>query len=132
LVATVCADGTRLPPFVIVAESGGCLPFSVGDEGNGKKRRVPLAAYLDEGAEVHRREKPGFDASLWQTCDAFAARHLQRKCPGEWKMLLMDSCAVHASVVGLKVLHAAKRWSSCFPRTCPTSYRRLTRTLPQD
>ena len=115
LVATVCADGTRLPLLFIVAGSGGRLPFAVEDEGNGKKRRVPLAAYLDEGAEVHRREKPGFDAPLWQVYAAFAARHLQGKCPGEWKVLLMDGCKVHASVVGLKVLHAAKVVVLMFP-----------------
>jgi len=37
----------------------------VEDQGHGKMRRVPLAAYLDEGAEVHRREKPGFDGDQW-------------------------------------------------------------------
>jgi len=115
LVATVCADGTRLPLFVIVAGNGGRLSFTVEDEGNGKKRRVPLAAYLYEGAEVYRREKPGFDAPLWQVYAAFAARHLQGKCPKEWNLLLMDGCKVHASVVGLKVLHAAKVVVSMFP-----------------
>jgi len=79
LVATECADGTRLPLFVIFAGSGGRLPFAVEDEGNGKKRRVPLAAYLHEGAEVHRREKPGFDAPLWQVYAEFAARRLSGK-----------------------------------------------------
>jgi len=114
-VATVCADGTRLPLLVIVARSGGRLPFLVEDEGNGKKRRVPLAVYLDEGAEVHRREKPGFDAPLWQTYAAFAARHLQGECPGDWKVLLMDGCKVYASVVGLEVLHVAKVVVLMFP-----------------
>jgi len=115
LVAPVCADGTRLPLFVIGAGSGGRLPFAVEDEGNGKKRRVPLAAYVDENAEVHRREEPDFDAPLWQVYAAFAARHLQGKCPGEWKVLLIDGCKVHASVVGLKVLHAAKVVVLMFP-----------------
>ena len=90
LVATVCADGTRVPLFVIVAGSGGRLPFAVEDEGNGKKRRVPLAACLFEGAEVHRREKPCLDAPLWQVYAAFAARHLRGICPGESMVLLMD------------------------------------------
>jgi len=75
-VATECADGTCLPLFVIFAKSGGRLPFAVEDEGNGKKRRVPLAAYLHAGAEVHRSEKPGFDAPLWQLYAAFAAQRL--------------------------------------------------------
>ena len=89
-VRTVCADGTRLSLFVIFAGSGGRLPSAVEDEGRGKKHRVPLAACLDEGAEVHRREKPGLDAPLWQVYAAFAERHLQGKCPGYWKVLLMD------------------------------------------
>jgi len=114
-VATVCADGNRLPLFFIVAGSGGRLLFAVEDEGNGKKRRVRFAEYLGEGAEVHRREKPDFDAPLWQVYAALAARHLQGKCPGEWKVLLMDSCKVHASVVCLKVLHAAKVVVLMFP-----------------
>lgn len=62
----MCADGSRLPLFVVVTGIGGRLPFSVEDEGNGKQRRVRLASYLDEGAEVHCREKHGFDGALWQ------------------------------------------------------------------
>jgi len=58
--ATVCADGTRLPLFVVIAGSGGRIPYAVEDNGTGRTRRVPLAAYLDEGAEVHRRERLGF------------------------------------------------------------------------
>jgi len=115
LVATVCADGTRLPLFVIVAGSGGRLPYAVQDDGNGKTRRVPLAAYLDEGAEVHRREKPGFDGDLWDVYASFAARGLAGKCPGQWKVLLMDGCKVHASVIGLRMLKASKVVVLMFP-----------------
>ena len=57
--ATVCADGTRLPLFVVISGSGGRIPDAVEDDGTGRTRRVPLSAYLDEGAEVHRREKLG-------------------------------------------------------------------------
>jgi len=115
LVATVCADGTRLPLFVVVAGSGGRLPYAVEDGGNGSTRRVPLAAYLDEGAEVHRRGKPGFDGALWEVYAGFVARHMVGKCPGDWKVWLMDGCKLHASVVGLKVLHAVKVVVLMFP-----------------
>lgn len=115
LVATVCADGTRLPLFVVVTGSGGRLPFAVEDDGNGNQRRVPLAAYLDEGAEVHRREKPGFDVALWEVYAAFVARAMKDKCPTEWKVLLMDGCKVHASVVGLTLLKSAKVVVLMFP-----------------
>jgi len=108
LVATVCADGTHLPVFVVVAGSGGRLPYAVEDGGNGSNRRVPLAAYLDEGAEVHHREKPGLDGALWEAYAGFVARRLVGKCPGGWKVLLKDECKVHASVVGFKVLQAVK------------------------
>lgn len=115
LVATVCADGTRLPLLVVVTGSGGRLPFAVEDDGNGGQRRVPLAAYLDDGAEVHRREKPGFDGALWQVYAAFVVRVMKDKCPSEWKVLPMDGCKVHASVVGLTLLKSAKVVVLMFP-----------------
>jgi len=60
LVATVCADGTRLPLFVVVAGSGGRLPYVEIENKDGSNSRKPLAGYLDGGADVHRREKSGF------------------------------------------------------------------------
>jgi len=115
LVATVCADGTRLPLFVVVAGSGGRLPYAVEDGGNGSTRRVPLAAYLEEGADVPRREKPGFYGVLWELYAGFVARHVVGKCPGDCKVLLMNGCKVYASVVVLKVLHAVKVVVLMFP-----------------
>ena len=115
LVATVCADGSRLPLFVVVAGSGGRLPFAEIVQDDGYKSRKPLAGYLDEGAEVHRREKPGFDGPLWEVFASFAARHMGKLCPGEWKVLLMDGCKVHASPVGLRVLKASKVVVLMFP-----------------
>ena len=97
---------------------GGCQPgrhHAGKDDGNGKTRRVPLAAYLDEGAEVHRREKPGFDGDLWDVYASFAARGLAGKCTGQWEVLLMDGCQVHASVIGLKMLKASKVVVLMFP-----------------
>jgi len=49
LVATVCADGSRLPRFVVVAGSGGRLPFAGIVQDDRYKSRKPLAGYLDEG-----------------------------------------------------------------------------------
>jgi len=54
LVATACAEGSRLPLFVVVVGSGGRLPFAEIVKDNGYKSPKPLAGYLDEGAEVHR------------------------------------------------------------------------------
>jgi len=59
---------------------------------------------------VHRREKPGLDASLWQLYAAFSARDMQVQCPTEWKVLL-----VHEFVLVFKVLHAAKMAFLLFP-----------------
>ena len=115
LVATVCADGTGLPLFVVVAGSGGRLPFAEIENEDGSKSRKPLAGYLDGGAEVHRREKPGFDVQLWDMYADFAARHMSKRCPGDWKVLLMDGCTMHASPVGLRVLKASKVVVLMFP-----------------
>lgn len=41
---------------------------------------VPLAAYLEEGAEVHCREKPEIDGAVLEAYAAFVAG----KCPTEW------------------------------------------------
>ena len=86
----MCRDGTRLPLIVVVEGSGGRLPYAVEDGGDGSTRCVPLAAYLDEGTDVHRREKPGFDSALWEVYAGFVARHMVGKFPGDWKVLLMD------------------------------------------
>jgi len=115
LEATVCADGSRLPLFVVVSGSGGRFPFAEIAQEDGFTRRTPLAGYLDEGAEVHRREKPGFDGPLWEVFAGFAARHLGKRCLDEWKVLLMDGCRVHASPVGVHVLKASKVVILMFP-----------------
>eukprot|EP00170_Pyropia_yezoensis_P001309 contig_5805_g1313 len=115
LVATVCADGTRLPLFLVVTGSGGCVPYAVLEQDDGSTRKIPLASSLDEGAEVHRRKKPRFDGPLWELYARFAARNLEKKCPGEWKALLMDGCKVHASSAGLTVLKQSKVVVLMFP-----------------
>jgi len=119
LVATVCAGGTGLPLFVVVAGSGGRLPFAEIEKEDGSKSRKPLAGYLDGGAEVHRREKPGFDVQLWDMYADFAARHMSKRCLGDWKVLLMDGCTVHASPVGMRVLKASKVVVLMFPSHLP-------------
>ena len=45
----------------------------------------------------------------------FAAQHIVSKCPGDLKVFLMDGCKVHASVFGLKMLHAVKVVVLMFP-----------------
>jgi len=32
---------------------------------DGTTAKVPLASFLGEGAEIHRRENPGFDGDFW-------------------------------------------------------------------
>jgi len=108
LVATVCADRSRLLLFVVVSGSGGPLPFAENSQEVGSTRCKPLSRYLDEGAEVHRREKPGFDGPLWEVFAGFAERHLGKRCLAEWTVVLMVGCRVHASPVGLRVLKASK------------------------
>lgn len=115
LVATICADGSRLPLFVVVADRGERIPFAAVEQVDGTSRRVPLASFLDDGAEVHRREKPGFDRDLWETFARLAARQLEGCGGAEWKVLLMDGCKVHASAVGLRVLKDAKVVVLMFP-----------------
>lgn len=61
LVACICADSTRLPLFSIMRGSGGRLPFVQETRPDGTTTEVPLASFLGDGAEVHRRENPGFD-----------------------------------------------------------------------
>jgi len=90
LVATVCADGSRLPLFLVASGSGGRFPFAEIAQEDGSTRRKPLEGYLDEGAEVHRHEKPRFDGPLWEVFAGFAARHLGKRYLAEWKVLLID------------------------------------------
>lgn len=115
VVPTVCADGTQLPIFVVVAGSGGRLPYVDITRPDGTTNRVPLASYLGEDAEVHRRDKPGFNTDLWGTYAAFVARQLGAREPSKWKILLMDGCKVHANVDGLRRLRAAKICVLFFP-----------------
>jgi len=60
IVATVCADGSRLPLFVVVSGRGGRFPFAKIAQEDVFRRRKAQERYLDEGADVHRRENPGF------------------------------------------------------------------------
>lgn len=95
----------------------------------GSTRRVPLSFYLDDGAEVDRREKPDFDGPLWELYARAAARNLKDKCQGEWKVLLMDGCKVHASAVGLNVLNEAKVVVLMFPLHLSQILKALDRDL---
>jgi len=122
------ADGIGLPRFLIVAGSGGHLLHAVKDKGNGKTRRVPLGVYLDKGADVHRREKPGFNGHLWDVYATCATRGLEGKCPGQWKVLLIDSCTVQASVIGLWMLKPSRWLCTCSDPTFPTFSNRWTAT----
>jgi len=83
------------------------------------KKTAPRAASPWQGtyesAEVHRREKSGFDGPLWEVFACLAARHLGRRCLAEWKVLLMNGCRIHASPVGLRVLKASKVVVLMFP-----------------
>lgn len=63
---------------------------------------------MGEGAEVHRRENPGFDGDLWVEYARFLAKNLSSIQPTKWKLLLMDGCKVHLSAKGLALLKAAK------------------------
>lgn len=87
--------------------------------GGGQRQAIPICCrgesrgHLaprppDDGAEVHRRERPGLDRDPWETFSWFAARHLEGRGRAKWKVLLMDGCKVHASAVDLGVLKDAK------------------------
>ena len=114
-VACICADGTQLPLFSVVRGSGGRLPSVQETRPNGTTNKVPLAFFLGEGAEVHRRENPGFDGDLWVEYSHFFAKHLGSTQPTKWKLLLMDGCKVHLSAKGLGLLKAAKVVVLMFP-----------------
>lgn len=73
LVATVCADGSRLPLLVVVAGSGGRLPYAEIACEDGTPRREPLTRFLDEGLEVYRRTTPELDMARWEVFAGFAA-----------------------------------------------------------
>jgi len=118
----LCRDRVRQrqPPAAVCdrRQERRARPLRGGGWGNGKTRRVPLDVCLDDDDEVQRREKPGCNNLLWHMYAVFAARHLQRKVPAEWKVLLVGGCKVHASAVGQK---NPKWWSSCFFRPSATS-----------
>jgi len=61
LVACICADGFRRLLFEVVRGSCGRPPYLEETFPDGKNTKVPLASYLGVGAEVHRRENPGFN-----------------------------------------------------------------------
>jgi len=48
-----------------VRRSRGRLPYVQETRPDGTTAKVPLASFLGEGAEVHRRENPGFDGDFW-------------------------------------------------------------------
>lgn len=64
---------------------------------------------------MHRREKSGIDAALWDFFAGFAARNLVKRCPGDWMVLLMDKCKAQSSLVGLRLLMADKVVVLMFP-----------------
>lgn len=70
-VTTICAEGTRLQLLFIVTGSGGRYPFAVIQGEDGSSTRIPLASFLDDGAEAHRWEKPSFDSDLWNVLPIF-------------------------------------------------------------
>jgi len=115
LVACICADGTHLPLLSVVRRSGGRLPYAQQTRPDGTTTKVPLALYFGVGAEVHRRENPGFDGDLWLEYARFLAKHLGSTQPTKWKLLLMDGCKVHLSANGLAILKAAKVVVLMFP-----------------
>lgn len=115
LVACICADGTRLPLFSVVRGSGGRLPYAQETRPDGTITKNPLASFLGVGAEVHRRENPGFDGDLWLEYARFLAKHLGSTQPTKWKLLLMDGCKVHLSAKGLGILKEAKVVVLMFP-----------------
>lgn len=108
LVACICADGTRLPLSSVVRGSGGRLPYAQEMRPDGTITKIPLASFLGVGAEIHRRENPGFDGDLWLEYARFLAKHLGTTQPTKWKLLLMDGCKVHLSAKGLGILKEAK------------------------
>jgi len=67
------------------------------------------------GAEVHRRENPGFDEDSWLEYARILAKHLGSTQPTKWKLLLMDGCKVHLSARGLAILQAAEVVLLMFP-----------------
>eukprot|EP00168_Porphyra_purpurea_P004924 TRINITY_DN15954_c0_g1_i1.p1 TRINITY_DN15954_c0_g1~~TRINITY_DN15954_c0_g1_i1.p1 ORF type:complete len:186 (-),score=45.81 TRINITY_DN15954_c0_g1_i1:35-592(-) len=116
VVACVCADGTTLPPFVVVPGSGGRLPFVWRDMPDGTREKLPLAGVLKhDDAGVHRRDPPGFDAELWGDWAAFMVRQVGTVRPEENKILVLDGCRVHFNLDGLKALRAAKIWVFVLP-----------------
>lgn len=100
LVATVCADGSRLPLFLVVTGSGGRVPYAALEQDDGSTRKTPLVSCLDEGAEVHRRKKPRFDGPLWELYARFAARNLGRSARGSGRC---SSWTVAKSMLPLRV-----------------------------
>lgn len=110
LVATIFADASPLPLFVINAGSGRRLQFAE-IECDGSRRRRPLAGYQDDGAQGHRREKPSFHEALWDVIVGFVARSLFKRCAAYLRVLLMDGFKFHALPVGLRMLKAARWWS---------------------
>lgn len=115
LVACICADGTRLPLFSIVRGSGGRLSFVLETRPDGTTTKVRLASFLGEGAEVHRRENPGFDGELWVEYARFLAKQLGSTQPTKIKLLLMHGCKVRLSAKRLGLLRAAKVVVLMFP-----------------
>jgi len=116
VVACVCADGTALPPFVVVPGAPNRSPFMYRTGEDGKRISVPLADLLgDPDAEVHRRDPPGFNKPLWGEWAHHVARLLKDVRPSEPKLLLLDGCKVHFDLDGLRALRAANIYALMFP-----------------
>jgi len=125
LVVTVRSEGIRPPLLVIFSGSGRRLLYAGEVEGSGKTRGVPLAAYLDEGAEIRHREDPGFHGDMWDVYASFVEREVAGRCPRRWKVLLMDRCKVYGAVIGLKMLKAANVVVLMFPSHLSHTLRAL-------
>lgn len=116
VVACVCADGSALPPFVVVPGAPNRVPFMYTTREDGTKKYVPLADLLeDPDAEVRRREPPGFDQELWGEWAHSVARLLGKVRPEEPKLLLLDGCKVHYDLDGLLALRAANVYALMYP-----------------
>lgn len=88
--ACVCADSSAIPPFVVVPGTPNRAPYMYTTRDDGTKKYVPLAGILeDPGAEVRRRNPPGFNQELWGEWAHSVTRLLRMVRPGDSKLLLL-------------------------------------------
>lgn len=90
VVACVCADRSALSPFVVVPGALHRAPFTYTTRDDGTKKHVRLPDLLkDPDAEVHRRERSGFNQLVWGEWAHSVARLLSNVRPEEPKLLLL-------------------------------------------